>query len=133
MNQKFFFQAETDKSFDNVIVDLKKSIENHGFSVLSVIDMQKKFQSIGKDSKAISIVQLCNAEMSYHAISMSKNMVCMMPKDINVYEDENNKVKLVFMRASSDMLEEAFPNMNISELSQQVGQTLQTIIEEAIA
>ncbi len=128
----YFYQAESAKTFETVINDLKKAIENHGFSVLSIIDMQKKFQSIGKESKSLSIVQLCNAEMSYHAISMSKNMSCMMPKDINVYEDENNKVQLVFMRANSEMLEGAFPNMNISELSAKVGQTLESIIEEAL-
>ena len=128
----YFFQAESNKSFEAVINDLKKAIENHEFSVLSIIDMQKKFQSIGKESKGLSIVQLCNAEMSYHAISMSKNMSCMMPKDINVYEDDNNKVQLVFMRANTDILEGAFPNMNISELSAKVGHILEAIIEEAI-
>ncbi len=127
----YFFQVESNKSFETVINDLKKAVENHGFSVISIIDMQKKFQSIGKESKALSIVQLCNAEMSYHAITMSKNMSCMMPKDINVYEDDNNKVQLVFMRANTDMLEGAFPNMNITELSSKVGQILQAIIEEA--
>lgn len=127
----FFFQAESNKSFELVLNDLKKAVENHGFSVLSIIDMQKKFQSIGKESKGLSIVQLCNAEMSYHAISMSKNMSCMMPKDINVYEDDNNKVQLVFMRANAEMLERAFPNMNVSELSAKVGAILEAIIEEA--
>ena len=128
----FFYQAESAKTFETVINDLKKAIENHGFSVLSIIDMQKKFQAIGKESKGLNIVQLCNAEMSYHAISMSKNMSCMMPKDINVYEDENNKVQLVFMRANTELLEKAFPNMNISEISGKVGKILQSIIEEAI-
>lgn len=127
----FFFQVESNKSFELVLNDLKKAVENHGFSVLSIIDMQKKFQSIGKESKGLSIVQLCNAEMSYHAISMSKNMSCMMPKDINVYEDDNNKVQLVFMRANAEMLEGAFPNMNVSELSAKVGGILEAIIQEA--
>lgn len=128
----YFFQAESNKSFETVIYDLRKAVENHGFSVLSIIDMQKKFQSIGKESKGLSIVQLCNAEMSYHAITLSKNMSCMMPKDINVYEDDNNKVQLVFMRANTDVLEGAFPNMNITELSSKVGQILQAIIEETV-
>lgn len=133
MKQEHFFQAETTKPFDQVMSDLEKSVVNNGFSVLSVIDLHKKYLSLGKPSKPISIVHLCNPEMSYHAISLNKKMVCMMPKAINVFVDDDDKVKVVFMRANPENLEEAFPDINISELSKKVGKILQKIVEETVA
>lgn len=132
MQENYFYERETKKSFNQVIDELKISIENHGFTVLSIIDMQEKFHSLEMESKAISIIQLCNPKMSHHAISLNKYMVSMMPKDINVFEDGDGIVKIMFMRANTETLEKAFPNINISELSKKVGNLLKDIIDQVV-
>lgn len=132
MEEKVFYIAESNKSFEQVMNDLTKAIKKEGFSVLHVIDMQKKFQSIGQESKGVSIVEICNPETSYHAISVDKRMICMMPKAINVYEDDDGKVKLIFMRANADKLEQLFPGHDIKSLSKKVAKTLETIINNSI-
>ncbi len=132
MKKEAFFIAESNKTFEQVLTDLNKSVEKHGFSVINIIDMQKKFQSIGKDSKAICIVEICNPEMSHHAITLDKRMICMMPKSINVYEDDDGKIKVVFMKADADKLEAAFPGLNIIELSKKVAATIESIINDCI-
>jgi len=132
MEHDFFYHKQTDKSFDEALSDLKKSIETHGFSVLSVIDMRERFQSIGKTSAPMSIVQLCNASLAFHAVSISKKMICMMPKDINIYTDDNGKVTMIFMRGNPDMLEKSFPGQGLPEMSQNIGAVLKQIIDDAV-
>ncbi len=132
MKTEAFFIQESRKSYKTFMDDLKKSVENNGFSIISVIDMQKKFNSIGKESKPIDIVQLCNPHMSHHAISVDKRMVCLMPKDINVYQDEDGSIKVLFMRTDVERLDQIFPGQNIKELSEKVSKTLENIILQAI-
>ncbi|GEM_PF-3634979 len=132
MNEKHFYQAESNKTFEKVISDLEQSVVDHGFLVLSKIDIQKKFLLIGKPSNKMSVVQICNPEISYQAITLNNNLICMMPKDISVFVDSNNKVKVVFMRPDISILEDSFPSINISELSTKVGYILQNIVEAAI-
>jgi uncharacterized protein (DUF302 family) len=127
-----FYQKQTEKNFEQALSDLITSVKKHGFSVLSVIDMQKKYQELGKTSEPISVVQLCNAEFAYHAISISKKMICMMPKDISIYVDDNGKVTLIFMRANPNQLEQAFPGAGLPEMSAKIGGILQQIVNDAV-
>jgi uncharacterized protein (DUF302 family) len=125
-----FFVVKTTKSFEKTLQDLHTAVANNNFTVIHVHDLQKTFAKNNLQSAPYVIVELCNAQMAFQAISLDPRMGNMMPKKIIVFVDQDGTTNLMLMRPNPAMFDTIFPGLPIAEMSEQVMKTMEKIIEE---
>lgn len=127
-----FYIRRTDKSIEQLMTDLQTAVEEVQFSIVHIHDMQQKYSSVGQQTGIARVIEVCNPEKSFKAFSMSPKLLSMMPKAIDIYE-ENGQLQVMFMRADKDKLGELFPGTPIREMSGKVADTLKAIVDKAVS
>jgi uncharacterized protein (DUF302 family) len=125
----------TTAPYEEVIKNLKDTIRENNFGVVSVHDMKetykKKNLEISEDFE-YRIIQICNAPKSYNALNkLSYDMGVMMPKSIIVAR-ENGKTTLRFMKMKPWMVSMMFPELDIVPISKAVTEIMEKIVNETI-
>lgn len=73
----------TDASFDEVDARVRKSLANHGFGVLTEIDVKATMKKkIDADMEPYLILGACNPNMAYQAIGMEPRVGAMLPCNV---------------------------------------------------
>ncbi len=127
-----FYIKKCPMSYEDCMKRLEKSAVKNGFSIVHIHDMQNTFRKNNLSFEHYAIVELCNPQKAHMALSMDLRMGNMMPKEVIVYQDSDNKMKLMFMKLNPDMLESLFPGKNIGQMSQSVITSMQSIVEDAV-
>jgi uncharacterized protein (DUF302 family) len=132
MEKNPFYIVESDKSHEQCLQALKTSSKPEGYNVIHIHDMHTTFKKNALPyDRFYSIVELCNPKKAHHALSADPRMGNMMPKEVMVYQDEDGKTKLMYMRPDPDMVDRLFPGRNIGALSKNVSDAIQRIVAEA--
>ena len=88
---------------DETVAALEKRIPEHGWVVSGgkAMNMNDSLAKNGADFKpGIRIVKLCNAEYAKSILTTDRNVSCMMPCTMSVWEDNDGKVYLSKMNMS---------------------------------
>ena len=102
MNSDFGFGKVVDASFDDAIDKVTAELEKEGFGVLSDIDVAAKMKAkLGKDMPRYRILGACNPALAYQAISAVEDIGLLLPCNVLVREDSNDKVHVDFMDPES--------------------------------
>ncbi len=129
---KPYVLKESSKNIETALEDLKKSVSNNGFNVIHIHDMKDTFEKHGfTHDEKYYLVEICKPEMSHQALQMDKKMGMMMPKKIILYEDNGNAYFLL-QKVNPDSLTQIFPNLPVKDLSLQVMQAMEKIIQDSI-
>ena len=98
MNSDFGFGKVVDASFDDAIDKVTAELEKEGFGVLSDIDVAAKMKAkLDKDMPRYRILGACNPAHAYQAISAVEDIGLLLPCNVLVREDSNDKVHVDFM------------------------------------
>ena len=98
MNSNFGFGKVVDASFDDAIDKVTAELEKEGFGVLSDIDVAAKMKAkLDKDMPRYRILGACNPALAYQAISAVEDIGLLLPCNVLVREDSNDKVHVDFM------------------------------------
>ncbi|HKJ20464.1 MAG: DUF302 domain-containing protein [Gammaproteobacteria bacterium] len=98
MNSDFGFGKVVDASFDDAIDKVTAELEKEGFGVLSDIDVAAKMKAkLDKDMPRYRILGACNPALAYQAISAVEDIGLLLPCNVLVREDSNDKVHVDFM------------------------------------
>lgn len=126
----FHYNVETAKTFEDTLIALKDSLKDHKFGVLWEMNVPVILQSKGFDfTKKYQILEVCNPNQAYKAISQNSLTGYFLPCKVVVYE-EGGKTKIglpkptVFM----DFLNDA----TIKEIAQEVEKELINAVNEAV-
>lgn len=100
MNKMMFTKHRSDLGFDETIIALKKSAQEHGWKVPMVHDLQESYREAGyEDMTRVTTLYLCNPEGGYRILQddANKSMAVMMPMGVTVYETHDGEVYIAGM------------------------------------
>ena len=86
---EYGFYKELDKTFSESAEIILPKLKEHGFTIVSQIDLKEKFkQKLDIDFKEYTILGLCDPQSAYNAVKKEENIGLMLPCNMIVYEKE---------------------------------------------
>ena len=128
MNSDFGFGKVVDVSFDDAIEKVTAELEKEGFGVLSDIDVAAKMNAkLDKDMPRYRILGACNPALAYQAISAVEDIGLLLPCNVLVREDSDDKVHVDFMDPESVL--SLVKDPGVAPLATDVKSRLQRVLE----
>mgnify|MGYP001812888302 FL=1 len=128
MNSDFGFGKVVDVSFDDALEKVTAALEKEGFGVLSDIDVAAKMKAkLDKDMPRYRILGACNPALAYQAISAVEDIGLLLPCNVLVREDADDKVHVDFMDPESVLSLVKHPG--VAPLATDVKSRLQRVLE----
>ena len=128
MNSDFGFGKVVDASFDDAIDKVTAELEKEGFGVLSDIDVAAKMKAkLDKDMPRYRILGACNPALAYQAISAVEDIGLLLPCNVLVREDADDKVHVDFMDPESVL--SLVKDPGVAPLAADVKSRLQRVLE----
>ena len=126
----FHYTVETAKTFEATLIALKDSLKDHKFGVLWEMDVPVTLQSKGFDfTTKYQILEVCNPNQAYKAISQNSLTGYFLPCKIVVYE-EGGKTKMGLPKPT--VLMDFLNDATIKEIAQEVEKELINAVNEAV-
>jgi uncharacterized protein (DUF302 family) len=86
---------ESSLGFDETVAALEQGIEENGWVVSRVMDMNKSMAKHGVEFEPrVALVKLCKAEYAKSVLSSDRHVSTMMPCTVSVWEGDDGKVYL---------------------------------------
>ena len=124
---KYGFYKELDKTFAEAAEIILPKLEEHGFTIVSQIDLKEKFkQKLDIDFKEYTILGLCDPQSAYNAVTKEENIGLMLPCNMIVYEKEG-KTAVAIMKPKSAM--EALGNEELDDVACEVEHKLKKLFD----
>jgi uncharacterized protein (DUF302 family) len=128
MNSDFGFGKVVDASFDDALEKVTAALEKEGFGVLSDIDVAAKMKAkLDKDMPRYRILGACNPALAYQAISAVEDIGLLLPCNVLVREDSDDRVHVDFMDPESVLSLVKHPG--VAPLATDVKSRLQRVLE----
>ena len=89
----FAYVVETEKSFDEAVISVLKSVESRGWNLFNVYDIKERLSAKGFKQESLKIIEICSGKYANTFLNENKLISRCMPCKINVFE-ENGKVKI---------------------------------------
>jgi len=128
MQIKLDYTVETDKSFEQAAVDIRKAVEAKGWTVLQVYDMKEMLAVKGFSLTPLKLIEICSAKYAFQFLNEDSLISLCMPCRISLYE-KNGEVFISGMRPV--MIGEFFPDLDLGELPSKVDEDLRGIVDKA--
>jgi uncharacterized protein (DUF302 family) len=82
------FKKALDLPFDEAVAAVVEKLKEHGFGVLTTIDIQEKLkEKLGVDFRKYKILGACNPPNAHKALQAEPDIGLMLPCNVIVYED----------------------------------------------
>ncbi len=128
MNIKdFVYIVETEKSFDEAVISVLKSVEQKGWALFQIYDIKERLAAKGFNHEKLKIIEICSAKHASKFLSKNKMVSLCMPCKINVLEDKG-KVKIAGMNPI--IISEFFPEISREE-AKEAEKDIKEIIDNA--
>ena len=102
MGSEFGFGKVVDMTFDEALEKVTAELEKEGFGVLSDIDVAAKMKAkLDKDMPPYRILGACNPPLAFQAISAVEDIGLLLPCNVLVRVDGEDKVHIDFMDPES--------------------------------
>lgn len=124
----FFSTVLKNKSFEEVIENVKTELGKEGFGVPSEVDMQSTFKmKLGIDFRKYLILGACNPEYARKAVESEKNLGVLLPCSVVVQEDDNGDIEVAAVDPLASMM--AVTNPTVQEIATEITRRLERVIE----
>lgn len=128
MNIKdFAYVVETEKSFDQAVISLLKTIEQKGWSLFQIYDIKERLAAKGFEQKPLKIIEICKGKHANNFLNKNRLISLCLPCKINVLEDDN-KVKIVGMNPK--IVAQLFPEVSVGE-AEEVFEEIKEIVDNS--
>jgi len=118
------FQGSFEEAVEKVTEELKKE----GFGVLTEIDVKATLKKkLDKDFRPYLILGACNPPFAYQALTAEEQIGLMLPCNVIVYVDDENKVVVAAIDPIASM--QAVQNPDLGEVANQVRTKLKKVID----
>ena len=107
--EDFAYIVETEKSFDEAVVSVRKAVEDKGWAIFQVYDYKEILAVKGFEQKPLKIIEICSGKYANDFLNKNRLISLCMPCKINVL-GEGGKVKIVGMNPS--MVSQFFPEVS---------------------
>ena len=122
--EDFAYIVETEKSFDEAVVSVLKSVEKKGWALFNVYDIKERLEAKGFIQKPLKIIEICSGKHANNFLNKNRLISLCMPCKINILEEEG-KVKIIGMNPI--IISQFFP-----EVSQEEAKVVEKDIKEIV-
>jgi uncharacterized protein (DUF302 family) len=128
MGSEFGFGKVVDMTFDEALEKVTAELEKEGFGVLSDIDVAAKMKAkLDKDMPPYRILGACNPPLAFQAISAVEDIGLLLPCNVLVRVDGEDKVHVDFMDPESVL--SLVNDPGVQPLAADVKNRLQRVLE----
>ncbi len=128
MKLEFDYMVETERSFEDAVVSVRKATEGKGWSILHVHDMKEILAVKGFDQEPLKMVEICSGKYANEFLNADRLISLCMPCKINVYV-KNGKVLISGMLPG--ILPQFFPDAGLEDLAAEVEKDVKDIVDSA--
>ena len=121
------YKKQVELSYEDAIEKTKESLKEHGFGVLTEIDVKATLkQKLDVDFDKYIILGACKPKMALKALSIERDIGLMLPCNVIVYEQEDNIfVSAILPSIAMGMIE----NPELGEIAKTVENDLKEVID----
>lgn len=124
------YELRTEKTFDEAVASIIKSLEEQKFGVLWKLNFKEKLQEKGVDfDRNFMILEVCNPHKAKEVLSRHIDVGYFLPCKVAVYED-NGTVKIGMARPQ--MLISMLGHEDLAQVANEVEEILTTAINNAV-
>lgn len=131
MSKMMFLEDQSKYDFDKTVIELKSSLENHGWKVSEKRDMQEHYASYGYEIKENVTYEICRPKGAVDILNDDDftKMVPFMPMRVAVYKKSDGKVyvsrlKLKMMAKMNKPLVKDVMSVGAIDLEKAVGEVV---------
>jgi uncharacterized protein (DUF302 family) len=100
-----YFTKFTDKSFDDAIIHVTEILKEHGFGILTEIDVMATLKKkIDADFRPYRILGACNPSFAYKALQADNHAGIMMPCNVIVQQHDDGRVEISIINPDNAVL-----------------------------
>lgn len=125
--EDFAYVVETEKSFDETVISVRKAIEAKGWAIFQVYDYKEILAVKGFKQKPLKIIEICSGKHANNFLNKNRMISLCMPCKINVLE-EDRKVKIMGMKPT--IISQFFPEVSQEEAIE-VEKDIKEIVDNA--
>jgi uncharacterized protein (DUF302 family) len=126
---KAFFTKFTDKSFDNAIEHITAILIEHGFGIITEIDVNATLKKkIDVDFRPYKILGACNPSFAHIALQADDKAGIMMPCNVIVQQHTDGKVEITIV--NPDAAAAAIQNTALEDFACRVTKELRKVYQK---
>jgi len=124
----YHISKKLDTNFDDAIEQVKNSLKNYGFGIITEIDMQKTIkEKINKSMQPYKILGACNPEYAYKAITSEDKIGLLLPCNVIVQQHDDNQIEVSAIDPVTSM--QGVDNKSIEPIALEIRNLLQQAVE----
>jgi len=125
--EDFAYIVKTEKSFDEAVVSVLKSVDKKGWSLFNVYDVKERLAVKGFEQKPLKIIEICSGKHANNFLNKNRLISLCMPCKINILE-EDGKVLIAGMKPM--IISQFFPEVSKEE-AEEAEKDIREIIDYA--
>jgi len=123
----YYFNKEISAPFNEVIERVMAALKQHGFGVLTDIDVRKTLkEKIGEEFREYRILGACNPPLAHRALTAEDKVGTMLPCNVIVQDLGAGKVEVAAIDPRAAM--QQIGNPELAKIASEVAQKLETVI-----
>jgi uncharacterized protein (DUF302 family) len=125
----YHFSKTVDLPFDAAVAATTAALKNHGFGVLTQIDVKDTLnKKIGIDFRPYLILGACNPKLAHEALTLEDKIGTMLPCNVVVQQHDGGKVEISAVDPVASMA--AIENRKLGAVAGQVRELLKQVVAE---
>lgn len=125
----YYFSKKLKGDVQSAAQKVKNALKNHGFGVISEIDIQKTFkEKLDRDFRPYLILGACNPHFAYQALQAEDKIGTMLPCNIIIQQMDEGSVEVAAVDPAASM--SAVENKDLGNIAHNVQGRLEKVIEE---
>ena len=125
----YHFSKTVDLPFDAAVAATTAALKNHGFGVLTQIDVKDTLnKKLGVAFRPYLILGACNPKLAYQALTHEDKIGTMLPCNVVVQQREDGKVEISAVDPVASMA--AIENPKLGAVATQVRELLKQVVAE---
>jgi len=125
----YHFSKTVDMPFDAAVAATTAALKNHGFGVLTQIDVKDTLhKKIGADFRPYLILGACNPKLAYQALTLEDKIGTMLPCNVVVQQGDDGRVEISAVDPVASMA--AIENPKLGAVANQVRELLKQVVAE---
>lgn len=125
----YHFSKTVDLPFDAAVAATTAALKNHGFGVLTQIDVRDTLnKKIGVDFRPYLILGACNPKLAYEALALEDKIGTMLPCNVVIQQQEGGKVEVSAVDPVASM--SAIENQKLGAVAGKVRELMKQVVAE---
>jgi uncharacterized protein (DUF302 family) len=125
----YFNKVLKNQNFDVVIDKVTEALKNHGFGVLTEIDVKTTLKKkIDVDFRNYRILGACNPSFAHKALIAEPHIGVFLPCNVIVQENENGDIEVSAVDPLASMM--SVGNESLDDIAKEVQSSMKKVIEK---